>query len=1504
MKGKWSRLWASVVAIATVLSLSAAPVLATNGEAAANAANSSTFQFEGTTGLIQQVAKDLKADGQVYEEKEEDESLAAKVEEKSGMTLGAVKTELGFALFDNYEAGVIETEKYGLNETEMTDVMTETLYDNHLTDVVTYDLKTEDGVVTAVNYKMRESFTSGLDEIDEISPEAEAQEPISVQAALTAEPNAARPSEDHVHKYTAEFHWEWMYVNNQDGEDEGEDPDYGLLFDEETGDITASQQTTIAWYVSSVDITCSDCEDKHTIYPTENPEESPIQVSALYVDAEKFGTEIDPAKYGQYVNCVVYEATCTAAGLGEDGEDLTFNSEILNASERQLQMHYATMCSFTRTYANHFGISSPYWTSKNTDMSPIGAVKSMCNMYPDDFVPAGNLDYMVDMLSQAFMAYEQKLGSLLDIRINDCMNRLDDSMTDVQKLLVIHDWLANNASFDMAAITAMKSGESAGSDPSQMTAFGTLMPELLEFDGCICLGYAATYALLVQHAFPEIYRNKKDDGSWGSWKTPEEVGDKAMVDFVQCRFYADIAETSVAGPNSGFGEAGTMFNETHYYNAVKIGGNWYYVDACYDDVYCEVMSQYRVETDGNISHNYFMFSPVSALDMFDGYIDYIDSAYDGVVFERTPVLDENGNPTYENGSPVYEKDEDGHVIWTKKDTENETAYDDGTYEETWFTGAVGEISFDDEYWYYTAGEINSYASMSDMMDGMNNVNMDDYDFDMSDMMSNDGPEYADKVVRRPRKAADEPDDSCKKEVEYSFDMNGQQQTGTREVYDDAYDEVLFHYGYGTLGEPTEAEKTDGGKYKDLVDLDASYNDLYPDLAHTTGVYNEVIYFNVANKIYSLALSDLADGTWDITQIKEYNEVHANTDGRDFTGMSFYVAEDDTADNYAFTVVNHPIAAVSIEDRVVYGADGAPSLVPKMTVSIGTNYSESYAIDGEQEADAEGNPKVDESGNPVYEQVNYKEEAVHYNPDYINAKYSKDDPNSNVEFMWCANVVEQMDMGTLLDNIGSDKTVEVTVAPWCGQDGFTEARTETYGLSDGTNKTVEENTALEHHYVYHEREEWHICDLCKAPYDQEAPGHIITGETKFIWSEDYSSCDLQFTCGVETCEANTVPCEVTEEIIDQPTETKTGSKKCTASYTDGNRTYKEEQTVEMPKLEHAYGEPKFTWSDDYSSCEALFVCPNADCKESERKIKCTIKKDTITEPTEFEVGSAKYTASCELEGKTYTDEKTVELETVGHVYSEPEFTWTENYSVCTAVFTCTNNNGCTAVKTIDCKVTSKVIKEATEETGGTKEYTATCEFEGKTYTDTQTVVNPFIDVADTDWYYGTVMYNYTNGIMKGTSENTFEPDIALNRAMVAQILYNLEGKPKVESYDHFTDVAADAWYADAVNWAAETKLVLGYEDDTFRASNSAVREQMATILYRYAEYKGYDMKGSSDLSEFTDVSEIHDWALEAMRWAVHYEIFKGRGEGILAPRELAKRSEVAQLFMNFQENYAK
>ena len=173
-------------------------------------------------------------------------------------------------------------------------------------------------------------------------------------------------------------------------------------------------------------------------------------------------------------------------------------------------------------------------------------------------------------------------------------------------------------------------------------------------------------------------------------------------------------------------------------------------------------------------------------------------------------------------------------------------------------------------------------------------------------------------------------------------------------------------------------------------------------------------------------------------------------------------------------------------------------------------------------------------------------------------------------------------------------------------------------------------------------------------------------------------------------------------------------------------------------------------------------------------------------------------------------------------------------------------------------------------------------------------NPFNDVRKGDWFYGAVEFAELNGLMQGDSKTVFSPNQKLSRAQLAQILYNKEGKPWVRDGSSFTDVPAKEWYANAVNWAAQKGYVMGY-DGTHFGPNSITREQLATILWRYAG----EPKGKKNvLSPFTDAGKASEYALPALRWAVQNEIIRGKGNNRLDPTGTATRAEVAQMLMNF------
>lgn len=181
----------------------------------------------------------------------------------------------------------------------------------------------------------------------------------------------------------------------------------------------------------------------------------------------------------------------------------------------------------------------------------------------------------------------------------------------------------------------------------------------------------------------------------------------------------------------------------------------------------------------------------------------------------------------------------------------------------------------------------------------------------------------------------------------------------------------------------------------------------------------------------------------------------------------------------------------------------------------------------------------------------------------------------------------------------------------------------------------------------------------------------------------------------------------------------------------------------------------------------------------------------------------------------------------------------------------------------------------------------------------TSVAGFTDVKSTDWFAQAVQYVSTSKYMNGTSATTFEPNTNLTRAMMVQILYNMEGKPSVSEASSYTDVKDTDWYADAVAWAEDNDLVQGYGSGVFGGLDSLTREQAATILKRYEEYKGGDVSASADLSAYTDASRVSGWAEDAMKWAVGAKIINGTSATTLEPAGTATRAQMAQILMNMK-----
>lgn len=206
----------------------------------------------------------------------------------------------------------------------------------------------------------------------------------------------------------------------------------------------------------------------------------------------------------------------------------------------------------------------------------------------------------------------------------------------------------------------------------------------------------------------------------------------------------------------------------------------------------------------------------------------------------------------------------------------------------------------------------------------------------------------------------------------------------------------------------------------------------------------------------------------------------------------------------------------------------------------------------------------------------------------------------------------------------------------------------------------------------------------------------------------------------------------------------------------------------------------------------------------------------------------------------------------------------------------------------------------------QDQTVTVHYKGKTASLTVQVCDPmpFTDVAEDQWYYSYVEYVYYNQIMTGLNATTFGPNDPLARAQFAVILYRMEGEPSVIYSKKFPDVAAGQWYTDAILWASDAKVVNGYSDTGYFGPGDKInREQMAVMMYRYANYLGLDTSQKSNFSKFADASSVNAFAKEAMQWAVGTGIISGKDNGTrIDPQGNASRAECATIINRFIDYY--
>ena len=1001
---------------------------------------------------------------------------------------------------------------------------------------------------------------------------------------------AALPCQNHAvpkdadGNFVATFNWEMKKV---EGELAADYSNAQLFYDSETGKISAGAPVTIDWECTSVTFKCAVCgeeiknqpvmtmpvsvvvdQNDNSVYinvggtptlDTTSGGTGVTLVSAMKdgnwydmqnnpVDASKVNFTYQSGDNKGKNSLLLYDSQKTAVYVDDQGNQVTNTYDVSTA---QMNYYYFQLSQFNQDEAEYFGVVAPFWTSKGVQKQgedgsitgTMGAIKILCSIDPNDDVPPTTMAFMLNMLPQAFMSYVMNYGEALKA-IRDAglaqVAKLGDSADYVTKLLILHDWISQVAEFDMGSMGDITGG--GNNDPIQTTAFGALLggeigAKGVEY-GCICLGYAAAFNYMVQN-LPDnksIYKN--DDGSW---KTPDEVGDNAVVDFAQILYYCNTSDTSVAG--NAFG--GGMFNNVHYFNAVKVNKlqgdsnsatmttgennkNWYYVDVCYDDVNTECMAQTRVENAGDLRHVNFLVSPSGLEGRYSKYYDYIDSLYDGYTYTKNSTPDmKDGQVVLNNGKP--------HYSYTKTENKNETRYTDTCYEDTWFTSICSPIYFDNDYFYYvdTTTNQNLYNNMRRQQaengnSGSSGSGSSGNNSQMQQFMKKMQSQGPDTLEARPRNANYyiRKEDSSSRPGGFSmssftktddpFDIilmyyNDLKKTSSNFNDDDSNAEVLAEAGtiYKIDTSATDKHTKVENNLNTECLADAAAKRIYPALVHSTALYDGKLYFNVNNAIYRM---DPTTGA--VEEVKEYNTVYGGiklTKDKDgnmvpdthFPGMSMVImdsAQDTSSVKYLGTFKNHPLAGLTLRDSYSFATTtqqgqtvitGINTTKDQLIVSVGTNLSNTYKelVDGKAEV------KTDASGTSYANRKSYKTESWNYNPSYNQNMGSSDEKNKNEEFMWCANLVETMPMSDMVSDLNSGATTDVSVEAWCDTPAYTQARTNKYGLTKGEKKYADGALPKGHTWALDELEtksvgnNVYLCSDCHTA--TESTPHTVT-----------------------------------------------------------------------------------------------------------------------------------------------------------------------------------------------------------------------------------------------------------------------------------------------------------------------------------------------------------------------------------------------------------------------------
>lgn len=1086
----------------------------------------------------------------------------------------------------------------------------------------------------------------------------------------------------------------------------------------------------------------------------------------------------------------------------------------------------------------------------------------------------------------------------------------------------------------------------------------------------VCLGYSKAYAYLVQASHPEIYGKNgasTDMSKADNWKEAKELytfsadGKKVNTDG---NYSVDLVRITFKANVTMYGETQPDFNSDHFWNAVKVGKKWYYVDPCYTDCYSEVMTRDRVETDGYMNHMYFMFSDTTTRNLYDGYFKELNTAYQDVATDKT-------------------------------------------YEDAWFARAKSDVSSDGTNMYYVYDSTNLIKRLNNSKQDQTTTSQEDTKY---------------KLVSHPitNKDSGDGDTDYTTLIDFTYKPDSNKDDTVVQVYNpetkkmetnDMLTELYAKHAEQADIYPSIAitcAQYKGKLYFNLSNYILSY-DLTSGEVATVKKYDTVYGKRDKTNAFggmSFALVNSADGADFTFRDHPIAGISLKSDGKLYvsvaTNLAYISGKDDVSnrtkptDSKDYTIDSKDNGYGYEFEESNYNPDYSSYSNDKYSDSMMEQFGYKREINDNDEFMWVANLRGTEAMSSIAgESVEYKKETcdhhyIHFDETYFTKKKDSDgnktdEWNTGESYVCtvCGKSVEEPtepkknSMGSSSDyekkkaQYDKDKaeydeivknaghTYTAKDPKWTKNDDGTYSVTfDTLVCSSVCEKEKNQRDCLVNDdtitiklnkSVTAQAEITKTEGACtdengvKVTYTAtgEAEGHKYTvsnvvetgkGEhtlkSEFKWTklkDGGYSATVSAKCEVCGAEEKDVQAKVTS-VTKDATCTEDAQITYTAKATCLGQELTETKAAEVQEgtaLGHKYkGEIK--WSEDFKSADATFTCET--CKDVQT-VKADVTKK-IGDATCTTGGKVTYTAKAELKDKngkvlaTATDTKETTVDALGHDY-KAKFDWAKDGSSAKATLTCKRGDD---TQTVDAAVTKDekncVAPTCTE--AGKNVFIATATYEGKDYTDTKEVEVPalghhyvdgvcdrcgaiklpFTDVNEGDWFYDKVAYVYHHKLMTGTSETTFEPNATLTRAMMVQILYNKEGRPAATTNGNpYTDVPKDQWYYNAVQWAYENKITSGTSETTFEPNSEVTREQFARFMYNYAGNPAVSGK-----LDFVDADQVSDWAYDAMVWANQNNIILGKkksdGSVVLDPRGNATRAEAATILMGYckaQEN---